>query len=90
MEFEFSKKNRLNRSEKLATPLHSKLYLSWAESKITEFAPNPKTLNPDPLRIRFAIKFQNPEKILLRMELMLNTGTKCLEVAFILLRVAVF
>ena len=32
-----------------------------------------------------AIKFQNPDKILLLlMELMLNTGTRCLGVAFIL------
>ena len=44
-------------------------------------------MNLDPLRILFAIKFQNsdPDKsLLLGMELMLNSGSKYLGVAFIL------
>ena len=54
------------------------MYNSWAESKITESA-------PDPVCNQISESGSAPDKILLlRMELMLNTGSKCLEEAFIL------
>ena len=47
---------------------------SWAESEITDSAPDPKPGSAPSADKNF----------LLRLELMLNTGTKCLAVAFIL------
>ena len=64
-----------------------KLCQSWAESEITdsESAPQTKTLNPNPVCNQISESKSDPDKILLLlMELMLNTGAKCLGVAFIL------
>ena len=46
-------------------------------SGLAKYQPAPSLA--EPLRIRFEFKIQNPEKIsLLRVELVSNTGTKCL------------